>query len=275
MRIQASCDVLITGASGGIGSALALACAARGAHVLACGRNRDRLDAIVARARSMPGRLQTLRADIGSSEGRSSLVDATTRFNGSSMVLLHAAARNQLALFADQTERDVQEIMQINAIAPLALTRALLPMLLRRESAAVVAIGSTFGSIGYPGFASYSASKFALRGAMESLAREYADSSLCFQWLAPRATDTEMNDARTRALNQELKVAVDAPEKVALAILDAIEAGRRRQQIGWPEKLFARLNGVFPELVDRALRGQLSAIRRHAQPAASVTEGVL
>jgi hypothetical protein len=66
------------------------------------------------------------------------------------------------------------------------------------------------------------------------------------------------------ALNAELGTAQDDPADVAGQLLHAIRRGDRRRQLGWPEKLFARLNGAFPALIDRALRGQLPIVRRHA-----------
>ncbi len=129
----------------------------------------------------------------------------------------------------------------------------------------MVVIGSTFGSLGYPGFAAYSASKFGLRGLMEALSREYADTSLRFQYLAPRATRTAFNTPAVDALNAELKVASDPPQDVAEKLVRSIIRGETRRQLGWPEKLFVRINGILPSLVDSSLRGQLSIIRRHAQ----------
>jgi short-subunit dehydrogenase len=152
----------------------------------------------------------------------------------------------------------------------MLLVRALLPCLTRLPEAGVVGIGSTFGSLGYPGFAAYSASKFGLRGFLEALAREHADTPLRVQYLSPRATRTALNSVAVDAMNAELGVAVDDADQVAAALLKAIEAGTRRRQLGWPERLFARLNGLLPELVDRALAKQLPTVRRFARAAAPV-----
>jgi hypothetical protein len=63
-----------------------------------------------------------------------------------------------------------------------------------------------------------------------------------------------------------MKVAQDDPDDVAEQLVAAIASGRPRLQLGWPEKLFARINGVLPGLVDRNLRSQLAIVRRHARP---------
>jgi len=65
-------------------------------------------------------------------------------------------------------------------------------------------------------------------------------------------------------MNAELGVSHDSAEKVATALLQALRSGNPRLQLGWPERLFARLNGLLPELVDRSLRKQLPIVRRHA-----------
>jgi short-subunit dehydrogenase len=125
-----------------------------------------------------------------------------------------------------------------------------------------------FGSLGYPGFAAYSASKFAMRGFTEALRRELADSSIRVHYFAPRATRTGMNASAVERMNAELKVAMDLPGPVAAAACDVLEAGRTSAVFGWPEKLFVRINALLPGVVDGSLRNQLPVIRRHAATAA-------
>jgi hypothetical protein len=67
------------------------------------------------------------------------------------------------------------------------------------------------------------------------------------------------------AMNREMKVAEDDPADVAAQLVAAIASGRLRMQIGWPEKLFARINGALPGLVDRSLKSQLAIVRRYAR----------
>jgi short-subunit dehydrogenase len=120
------------------------------------------------------------------------------------------------------------------------------------------------GYLGYPGHAAYCASKFALRGFSEALRRELADGPVRVLHLAPRATRTTMNGAGVCALNAELGVAMDEPATVARELVALVERPARERLLGMPERLFARLNQILPGLVDRALRRQLSIIRRHA-----------
>jgi short-subunit dehydrogenase len=169
----------------------------------------------------------------------------------------------------EQSAADIAKAFSINAVAPLLLCHALLPILLERPSAQIVCVGSTFGSIGFPGFAAYSASKFAVRGFSEALRRELADTHVRVHYVAPRATKTALATDRVRAMNAELGVGMDTPQTVATAIVRVLRDERRELLLGLPERVFAKLNSLFPGLVDRSLRRQLGVIRRHASPRAA------
>ncbi len=255
--------VLLTGASGGIGSALCDALVGAGARVVAVARNEDRLQPLVQRHGA--DRVIALAADLASDGGRAHVVMRASRLDPSPSVLVLAHAQSAFGLFEDQSSESLQALVETNLVGPMQLIHALLPMLRRHERAAVVAVGSTFGSLAFPGFAAYSATKFGLRGLMEGLSREYADTGLRFQFLSPRATRTAFNSRQVEAMNREMKVAQDEPADVAARLVAAIADGRPRMQLGWPEKLFARINGALPGLVDRNLRSQLSIVRRHAR----------
>jgi short-subunit dehydrogenase len=263
MSALAGRGIVLTGATGGIGSALCAALVSAGATVHAVGRDPARLARLAASAPA--GRIVPIVADLAASDGPRAVREALAGRSPQASMLVLGAAVSSFGLFAEQDEAALRAMIDTNLVAPMRLVHALLPLLGRAENPAVVAIGSTFGSIGFPGFAAYSASKFGLRGLIEALAREHADGRIRFQYLSPRATRTALNPAAVDALNAELGTAVDAPNAVAAQLLAAIERGDRRRQLGWPEKLFARLNGALPALVDRALAAQLPIIRRHAR----------
>jgi short-subunit dehydrogenase len=126
-------------------------------------------------------------------------------------------------------------------------------------------MGSVFGSIGYPAYAVYSATKFAMRGFTEALRRELAGSNVAVHYLAPRATRTPINAASVERMNAELGVAMDDPSVVGVALCTMLENNTPFAVVGWPEKLFARVNAVLPGAVDGALRKQLPTIRRYAE----------
>jgi short-subunit dehydrogenase len=161
----------------------------------------------------------------------------------------------------------IERLMQVNLVAPIQLTRMLLPAMLKQGRGRIVNVGSTFGSIGFPYFAVYSSSKFGLRGFSQALRRELDGSGVGVTYIAPRATRTPLNSNAVVRMNQALKVAMDPPEQVAAAIVRAIEQERAEVYLGWPEKLFVRLNAILPGLVDGALRKQHAIMRKFAHGA--------
>lgn len=178
--------VLLTGATGGIGAALVATLVARGAHVLAVARHADRLTTL---ARSHPaGAVTPFAADLTDATDRAALLAHARTLLPAPSVLVLAHARPSFGLFATQADAEFEALVRTNLVAPMQLIRCLLPVLQAHGQAAVVAVGSTFGSLAFPGFSAYSASKFGLRGLIEGLGREHADGPVRFQYIAPRAT---------------------------------------------------------------------------------------
>jgi short-subunit dehydrogenase len=254
---------LLTGASGGIGREIARALAPHCDDLVLVGRDAGRLAESAAAAGPVA---RTLAADLATPEG----LDAV-KLPGINLLINNAGA-GEFAWLEGQSDAALARIVETNVLAPMQLTRRLLPELKRRPEAWIVNVGSIMGYLGYPGHAAYCASKFALRGFSEALRRELADSPVRVLYLAPRATRTAMNSAGICALNAELGVAMDEPAAVAKELLALLERPVRERLLGMPERLFARLNQVLPGLVDRALLRQLSTIRRHAPPTEKLHE---
>jgi len=263
MKLQDT-RVLVTGAGGGIGSAIAAELASRGAAVMLAGRDTVVLEATAASLDAPRDRVATVAGDLAVEADRKCLCEAAARWRGGINVLVNNAGVSDFGLFDDQPAAAIDRAVTINLLAPLHLCHALLPVLRRQPEAAVLNVGSVFGSIGYPGFASYSATKFALRGFSEALRRELAGTTVRVHHLSPRATRTAFNSTAVERLNAELGVAMDTPQAVARAACALLEQGTAEAVVGWPEKFFARLNAVLPRIVDRALGKQLPVVRRHA-----------
>lgn len=249
--------VLITGASGGIGQALVDELAAAGAQLLITGR---RVEALEATATRHPDRITVLPADLTRTEERQQLVAAARRA-GCNM-LINAAGVNRAALFTEGSDADLERLIALNLTATLQLTRALLPLLMAARQGWVITLGSTFGTLGYPGQVGYCATKFALRGFSQALRRELADTRVRVLHVSPRATRTAMNAPEVEAMNAALGNAMDSPAQVAQSVRKAVEHGRQEAQLGGPERLFVRLNALLPSGVDHALARQLPVIRR-------------
>lgn len=259
-------NVLLTGGGGGIGGAIAEALLARGAAVLLVDRDAAALAAAATRFAAAGDRVGTAACNLTDAADRATLVQTAAQWRGGIDVLVNNAGVNQFGLLQDQSPAQVALALAVNVEAPIQLCRALLPQLLARPEAHIVNMGSVFGSIGYAGYAVYSATKFAMRGFSEALRRELADTGVRVHCLAPRATRTPINSPAVEAMNAELGVAMDDPRVVGEALCAVLEQGTAFKVVGWPEKFFARLNALLPGLVDGALRKQLPIIRRYAAP---------
>jgi short-subunit dehydrogenase len=260
MRLQGSV-VLLTGATGGMGKAMVHELVEAGAYVIMVGRDAAALQSL---SQQHPGRLEALPADLTVAADRERVVAHMQGCQGFNL-LINAAGINHFALFDQQSEQQIMDLISVNVTASLLITRALLPLLRRVPQACVVNVGSSFGSIGYPGFAAYCATKFALRGFSEALRRELSDTHVGVLYLAPRATRTTMNSAAVEEMNAALGVSMDNPVKVARALINALQRDLQEVHLGFPEKILVRLNGLLPGVIHRALRKQLPVIRRFAQ----------
>jgi short-subunit dehydrogenase len=263
-----SMRALITGASGGIGQALARELHSRGGRVLLVGRDAVALGRTADLLGGRGPKVDWCAADLATAAGRATVIAAAGEWGGTGCnVLVNNAGVGDFRMLDEMNDVVIEQMFAINAVAPIQLTCALLGHLRAQPEAAILNMGSVFGSLGYPGFATYSATKFALRGFSEALRRELADSRVGVHYFAPRATQTGMNATAVSVMNDELGVAMDLPAQVAAAACDLLESGGRSAVFGWPERLFVRINSLLPGIVDDSLRKQLPVIRRHAAAA--------
>ncbi len=253
--------ILLTGASGGLGRELALGLAQSGASLLLAGRDSARLEKQAAGLGGTGVSVNYIAADLTRSGEIARVAEAARAFDVN--ILINNAGINVFALYEQQIWADVDRVLDTNLATPMRLTLALLPHLKSQSRGAVVNIGSTFGSLPFPGFAAYSTAKAGLRAFSQALRRELADSRVAMIHVAPRAIATALNSTAVNALNKELGSASDAPEAAARQIIAAIRTGRGETHLGFPESLFAWLNGFAPHLIDRALAGKLAIVKRH------------
>lgn len=247
---------LVTGAAGGIGSALAQALESAGCRVI---RHQRASFSAGEEHEVSNGSLESawVFGDLND-------VEAVRRIAREAEALGVTLLVNNAGVgeFSEFEASDIQRVISTNVIAPLLLTQALLPSLKARPEAAIVNIGSGFGHIGFPGFSTYSASKFALRGFSEALRRELSDTRVKVMDVSPGAIRTPMNDDRVEALNQAIKTSVNSPESVALAVVKALSTNASRSILGSTLRLQSRLNALVPRVVDGALASQWPLIKR-------------
>ncbi len=228
--------VLLTGASGGMGQVMAHELRAAGAAVLGVGRNEG------------PQHMAWVRADLTTPEGLSAATNAAAQRGIN--VVVHAAGVPAFGALTTTAHAQMAAVLQANLLAPIQLTQALLPQLMRQAHAQVVFVGSALGRIGLPGFSVYGASKAGLHGFAEALRRELADTPVRVQILGPRSTRTRFNSPAVEHYNRATGTAMDSPERVAAALLNLIQSEAAEQYIGFPERLAVRLNGVLGAWLD-------------------------
>lgn len=262
-------NVLLTGATGGMGKAFSQLLFDQGANLVLIGRNSHKLQQrqaeLLASNINARNSVEIFAVDLIEAEQRTRLIDYLAILPFDINLLINNAGINQFSLFEQTTNNEIEHIIATNTIAPMQLTQALLPVLLRQPSAQIINIGSTFGSIGFPGYAAYCASKFALRGFSQALSRELADTKVTVKYLSPRATKTSLISDKIAQLNTALNTATDAPELVAKELLLLIKQNKPERYIGWPEKLFVRLNGLFPAMVSKSIVKQLPMIQKFSR----------
>jgi NAD(P)-dependent dehydrogenase (short-subunit alcohol dehydrogenase family) len=164
--------VLITGSSSGIGQSTALAFARAGDTVYASMRNLGRGEELAQRARaeSLDIRLETL--DVTDAESFAPLIDSIVRKSGRLDVLVNNAGVLHAGALEDLAPAQLRDVVEANLLAPLLLTRAVLPQMRKQRSGHVLMVSSLSGVAGLPGDVAYTASKFGLEGATEALRHE-------------------------------------------------------------------------------------------------------
>jgi NADP-dependent 3-hydroxy acid dehydrogenase YdfG len=162
---------LVTGASSGIGRALALALAAAGAHVALVGRRAETLEQVAVAARSLGSTAGSYQADLSEERGIATLVERLQRDLARLDILAHAAGVFALGTTASAEVAELDRQYATNVRAPYALTQALLPMLRRRQGQ-IVFLNSTVGLRSTANAGQYAATKHALRAVADSLRDE-------------------------------------------------------------------------------------------------------
>lgn len=168
-------------------------------------------------------------------------------------ILVNLAGINSFCEFTRQRVTELEAMVSVNLLAPMLLSRAVLPGMLERGSGQIINIGSVVGSIGLPHFTAYAATKAGVRGFSEALRRELAGSGVSVTHIAPRAVRTPMNSGSIEEFNKLSHTAEDLPEDVARRILRAIERKEANVTIGFPERLFVKINALWPAVVDGPL----------------------
>ncbi|MEI6239624.1 MAG: SDR family NAD(P)-dependent oxidoreductase [Planctomycetia bacterium] len=239
--------VLVTGGSSGVGRALAIEFARRGARVLATARRTERLADL---ERSVPG-ITTVSGDITAAATRRQLLEhARDRLDGLD-VLVAAAGGGAIGAFRDATPETLRTIMELDFFAPAELVREALSLLAAGRDPAIVLVGSILGCHPLPLHAEYCAAKAALASLAASLRTELADDGIDVLLASLGPTESEFWDSL--AAGRRPAWSAGRPltaATTAAAIVDALVHRRSDVLPGWAAKGYALAARACPWLID-------------------------
>jgi short-subunit dehydrogenase len=217
--------VLVTGASSGIGAALAERLAARGAVVGLVARREERLAEVLDRCRRSSPRSRMWVADLGDLDRAEAVALEADEELGGLDVVVHNAAIPKRRRVTALTAGEVEGVMRVNFLSPVRMTLALLPRMVERDAGVIVNVSSLGGRLGIATEAAYSASKFALCGWSESLAQDLWGTGVEVRLIIPGAIATEIWDQPDND-PPLYDGPLEPPQTVADGIIAAIEGDR-------------------------------------------------
>lgn len=246
--------IVITGASSGIGKALAELAMQRGAKVALCARNYEKLkNALSVKNQNNSFLFQ---ADVKLEKDCSDFIDAVLQKWGQIDILINNAGISMRALFEDANLAVVKELMDVNFWGTVYCTKYALPSI-RANKGTVVGVSSIAGYRGLPARTGYSASKFAMQGFLEALRTELLHTGTNVMWVCPGFTASNIrNVARGADGNAQGETPLDegklmTAEECARIILDAIEKRKRTVVMTGQGKLTVWMNRLFSGLADK------------------------
>ncbi len=246
--------MVVTGASGGIGEALAKEGLKRGAKLAVCARNMDRLKAAFAAVDT--GQILFFEADVSIEADCKAFIDATLEKWGRVDVLMNNAGISMRALFEDADLKVIRELMDINFWGTVYCTKYALPSILKHKGN-ITGVSSIAGYRGLPARTGYSSSKFAMQGFLEALRTELLHTGVNVMWVCPGFTASNIrNTARSASGAVQGESPMDegklmSAEECARLICNALQRRRRTLVMTGQGKLTVWVNKLFPALADK------------------------
>jgi len=262
VRELAGLRVLVTGASEGIGRAIAKEAAKRGCRVLAVARKRPDLAALAAEVAVEGGTLEVLAGDVTRGDDHRAMAAAMTERFGGADVLINNAGIGATGHFLDSDPETLRRIFETNYFGTVELTRVFIPLLKQGTRPAIVNISSVLGRKGWPGRSLYSASKFALAGFSDALRAELDRFGVSVIVINPGLTQTNFSK---NLLERKARVQLDhlrgmTAETVAAKTLDQLAADCDELTLTRQGRLLVFANRLLPGLIDRLGRRKVRQV---------------
>jgi uncharacterized protein len=244
---------IITGASAGIGAATARVFAAAGMRLALCARRADRLERLAGELRAEGTEVASYPLDVTDAPAVRGMVDAVAARFGAVDVLVNNAGRGLAATFEDTTPEEFRALLELNLIAAVTASQAVLPVMRRQGRGHILNVSSVVGRRSLPGRAAYAATKFALVAVSESLRFELRGSGVHVSLVYPIYTVTEFHDAEPKRFRLRRRGPAQTAEEVAHAMLRCLRRPRAEVYPYRPARLFAGFAVLFPGLLDRMM----------------------
>ena len=250
--------VVITGASAGIGAALARECSRQGAIVVLAARRRERLDALCAELTAQGGRAVALSTDVADEKQAARLVEEAVQRFGRIDVLVNNAGYGIFGRAEDISPEEFRRIFAVNLFGVHYACRAAIPVMRRQGSGHIINVSSVSGGVPLPFNSAYCGTKFALNAYSDALGMELRGDNIRVSVVAPGPVATEFLDAAVQKLRLrpglQRHLLMQSPEKIARVIVGCIRRPRRRVYPSLLFWLYVRLYELFPWLMESLLR---------------------
>lgn len=243
---------IVTGGSSGLGRALAIELAARGASVLATARRSEPLEELAAKVSRRGGRIEVVPGDITNVSFRDSLPELATERLGGLDLLVLAAGRGAVGPFAEASPQTLRDVMDLDFFAPAELVRRSLPSLRRSPDPCVLLIGSILGRWPLPEHLEYSAAKAAVASLADGLRMELAPQGIgvTLATLGPLESSFWENLVAGRRASWSRGRPMSV-ERAAVRIIRAVERRRSELTPGWHAKAYLLASRWMPRLLQR------------------------
>ena len=243
---------IVAGASSGIGEASALALGKKGYRVVLAARREERLLDLADRIQEGGGEALVVPTDFSQVDQITHLVEKTFQAYGRIDVLVYSAGYGRLVWLDEQSQGDIQNQIQVNLTGAIQTTRAVLPCMLSVGRGHIIQIGSSTSWVGLPTYSIYTATKFGLRGFLESIRRELRGTGISVTGIYPGAVDTEF--VQHAGVNWEItrvtpKMFLRSAEDVAAQVIKVIKTRKKQVVIPGLMAITSLANAHFPRLV--------------------------